>query len=248
MALLARYTLQYVGPAGKVALWAGVSVALILGGVWLERRQRYMLFARPLIGGGWALLYFTAYASYNFEPAKLINDPLVGLAVLLVVAAGMIAHSLHYRSEVVTGIAYVLGFVAIGINPVSLYSLIASGLLGASLIGLLWRLAWYRLTLAGVVATYFTYLLGTLVYSSSAAVSALTFWVSQGTLLFYWLIFASADFLRQPATESEKRLALGTTAINAGAFVVVVLDPRASRLSGRALSLRRACSGRLCGG
>ena len=55
MALLLGYSLRYFGPAGRIATGLITSVLLISGGSALERVRRYALFAKPLIGGGWAL-------------------------------------------------------------------------------------------------------------------------------------------------------------------------------------------------
>ncbi len=218
LALLTSYTLRYVGPQGKIAIGVGVALLLLGGGVWLETRRQYTLFARPLIGGGWALLYFTAYASYNFEASRIISDPIAGLCVMLAVAVGMIGHSLRYRSELITGAAYVLAFVAIDINPLDIYSLLASALLGASLVFLLRFFAWYRLALGAVLSTYLTNYLWMIASAPSEPPSAEAFWIAQGMLILYWSIFATADFLRERKDPWQGKILLAITVANTVAF------------------------------
>ena len=221
MVLFIRYALAYVGPLGKVGLGVGLGLALLVGGVLLERRQRYTLFARPLIGGGWALLYFTAYAAHNFDAARVLDDPVLGLVAMIVVAAGMIFHSLRYRAEMVTGVAYVLAFLAIDISPLGLYSLIAATLLAASLVVLLWRFAWYRLALGAVIATYLTHILWMIGATPIIPLPPQAFWVTEAMLILYWLTFAACDFLRKPENAPQRQLALATTVLNTIAFAAI---------------------------
>ena len=37
---------------------------MLVAGVVVERREGYRIFARGLLGGGWAALYFTVYAMH----------------------------------------------------------------------------------------------------------------------------------------------------------------------------------------
>src|SRR5262249_15067858 len=113
IALFLGYSFTQMGPAGRVAIGLAVSFAMLGGGVVLERRERYMTFARGLLGGGWAALYFTTYAMHAVNAAKVIDSNLLAVLLLLAVAAGMIAHSLRYRSQTVTGLAYFLAFATL---------------------------------------------------------------------------------------------------------------------------------------
>src|SRR5205085_10884189 len=105
IALGLTYSATQLGPAGRVALALGISFTMIAGGVILERRNKYLIFARGLLGGGWAALYLTAYGMHALDAARIIESPLAGAILLVLVAAGMIVHSLRYGSQVVTGLA-----------------------------------------------------------------------------------------------------------------------------------------------
>src|SRR5579871_3519090 len=108
--LLLGYEFGRVGPWGRVAIGLGVSLVMLMGGVLIERKALYRIFARGLIGGGWAALYFTTYAMHAVATARVIDDPFLATALLLAVSAGTISHSLRYRSQTVSGLAYFIAF------------------------------------------------------------------------------------------------------------------------------------------
>jgi len=221
VALFMGYSLRYMGPLARVATGVVTSVGLLIGGVRLEQIHRYRLFAKPVIGGGWALLYFTAYAAHNLEAAKIIQRPIWALSLLGLVAAGMIVHSLKYRSEVVTGFAYFLGFLTVATSPVTGFTLAASFLLAASLAAILRKTRWYYLGLFGVAATYLNHAIWLEVRMGGFAVRPplQTFWLSQGMLILYWLLFAAFDFISRPETKREERAGAGTNLANTLAFL-----------------------------
>src|SRR5204863_6131173 len=184
VALFLGYSLRYMGPWGRVGTGGFSGLALLIGGVLLQRVKKYALFAKPLVGGGWALLYFTAYAAHNVSAAKVIEAPVWGLTLLGAVAAGMILHSLWYRSELATGLAYFLGFITVAISPITEFSLGASLVLAVSLVLIVSRTRWCSLGLFGVAATYLNHVLwlefrmGGFVPRPSLEI----FWLGQGML------------------------------------------------------------------
>ena len=105
--------MHYLGPAGKIALGYALSAMLLGIGVFGESKERYRIAGRAVLGGGWALAYFTTYAMHNIAAVRLITSAAWGFAFLFAVAVGMVAHSLRYRSEITTGFAYLLAFVTV---------------------------------------------------------------------------------------------------------------------------------------
>ena len=105
IALLLNYAYTQLGAAGRVALSLGASLAMLVAGVVFERREKYRTFSYGLIGGGWAALYTTVYAMYAIPAAKVLDSALAATILLLAVAAGMIVHSMKYRSQTVTALA-----------------------------------------------------------------------------------------------------------------------------------------------
>jgi len=188
IALLLGYKFTQVGPAGRAAIGLAVSFTMLGGGVVLEKRARYKIFARGLLGGGWAALYFTVYAMQAVDATKVIHDPLLGGFLLLAVAAGMIVHSLRYASETVTGLAYFVAFVTLAITPVTTLSVIALVPLAASLLYVAHRFAWSELALLGLIATYGT--------CASRGDSGAPVWSAQAVFTTYWLLFEGFDLLR----------------------------------------------------
>ena len=62
------YHFTSLGALGKVLAGSLAALAMVAGGAALERSERYRLAARGLIGGGWGLLSFVAYATTSFPP------------------------------------------------------------------------------------------------------------------------------------------------------------------------------------
>jgi len=214
LALFLSYSFSRLGPEGRVALASGVSAAMLGVGVAAERRENYRVFGHGLIGGGWAGLYSTAYAVHALDAARIIESPFVGTLVLVVVAAGMIGHSLRYRSEAVSGIAYILAFLALGVSGVSEFALGASVVLAGSLLWLSHRFGWTRLALTGRPATYGLFLVHTIRVVEGNII------VAQTLLVIYWLLFEGFDILRARLRRRDFASLLQFPA-NAAAFVTL---------------------------
>jgi uncharacterized membrane protein len=222
IALFLGYSFARLGPAGRVALGFLLSFVLLVGGVVLERRDRYRLFARGLIGGGWAGVYYTTYAMHALEAARLVDSPIVGSLALLIVASGMIAHGLKYRSETLTGLTFVIGFFTLAISGESTFSLLASVPLVLTLLVVAHRLRWDRMLVYGVVLAYVTYVARLVVYPP-AEVSAAGYLFGQATLSLYWLFFEGFDLVALRRRSSEVEFARAVFPLNATGFFGVSL-------------------------
>jgi uncharacterized membrane protein len=188
IALLLNYAYTQLGAAGRVALSLVASLAMLTGGVVFERREKYRTFSYGLIGGGWAALYTTVYAMYAIPAAKVLDNASVATILLLAVAAGMIVHSLKYRSQTVTALAYFLAFVTLAIADVTTFAVIMLIPLVASLLYIAYRNQWRYFALFGLIATYVTCGL----HKDTGA----PLWETQGLFLIYWLLFEAFDLLR----------------------------------------------------
>ena len=191
LALFVGYSLTELGPLGRVAVGAAVSLAMLIGGVMLERRPLYKLYARGLIGGGWSGLYFAAYAAHGIASARVIVNPALATALLIAVAAGMIMHSLRYRSEVVTGLAYFGAFAALSLSAPGDFAALALLPLAASLLYVAQRFRWYRLTIAGLAITYGSYLF----VIAGAPFSIAQVVRNESVVAIYWLLFEIFDLV-----------------------------------------------------
>jgi uncharacterized membrane protein len=126
VAMLLNYSMHYLGPAGKIALAYTLSAVLLGIGVIGERKERYRIAARAVLGGGWALAYFTTYALHNIAAVRLVASPELEFTLLFVVAVAMVAHSLQYHSEVTTGFAFLLAFATVAASEIPMGGLVAS--------------------------------------------------------------------------------------------------------------------------
>ncbi|HTS47028.1 MAG TPA: DUF2339 domain-containing protein, partial [Bryobacteraceae bacterium] len=190
IALFLGYSFTRMGPPGRVAIGLAVSLGMLIAGIVLERRVRYTIFARGLLGGGWGALYFTTYAMHAVDAARVIDNALAGSLLLLAVAAGMILHSLRYRSQTVTGLAYFLAFATLSpaVTPVAVLSVVALAPLAASLLYIANRFEWPQLVLLGLIATYGT--------CASRGDSGASVWQAQTVFTTYWLLFEAFDLRR----------------------------------------------------
>ncbi|MBI5882970.1 MAG: DUF2339 domain-containing protein [Elusimicrobia bacterium] len=89
----------HTGPLEKVFTAAAAGAVLVGLGEWLKRRPPYDKISNGIIGGGWAILYLTAFASHHFDATRVVTSPALELGLLLLVAAGMIAHSIMIGSK-----------------------------------------------------------------------------------------------------------------------------------------------------
>jgi uncharacterized membrane protein len=116
VAFFLAYQLKTMGPVGKILVGLVTAAVMLSAGVWFEHRDRYRILARAGIGGGWALLFFTTYAMYHVPAAQVLSSQPADLVAMLAVAAAMVAHTLRYRSQVVTGLAFLLAFLTVTIS------------------------------------------------------------------------------------------------------------------------------------
>ncbi|HYP06886.1 MAG TPA: DUF2339 domain-containing protein [Bryobacteraceae bacterium] len=220
IALFLGYSLRELGPGGRIAVGVLASLTLLGGGLFAERREDYQLFGRGLIGGGWAGLYFTAFAAYAVPAAQIITDPIIGTLLLASVSAAMIGFSLRYRSETVTGMAYLLSFLALAISGIATLAIAATIPLAASLIYVAYRFGWMRLIMAGLPIAYAVFFL------HSQAMTAAQPHLTKVLLLTYWIVFEAADVLRPSGSRLPfflnaicfSFLAWGSPAIAASAY------------------------------
>ena len=206
------WKLQTWGPGGKVLCGLAVSAILLGGGVWLERKPTYRIFARGGIGGGWALAYFTTFAAYHLQAARIFNSLPLDLVLMLLVAAGMVGHSLLYRSQTVTSLAFLLGFGTLLTshieNPTEtvVVSLASSAILAIALIVVTTIYHWAVLELWGLIAVYVSHFVWLNEVLPPQHTDFTEFWPSTTLILLYWLIFRLAYVLRTPLDKHEENL------------------------------------------
>ena len=191
LALLLRYSFTQFGPLGRVTICLAASFMMLAAGAILESKEPYRIFARGLLGGGWAGLYVTVYAMHAVEAARVIDSPVVGAILLLAVATGMIVHSLRYHSQTVTGLAYFVAFGTLAITDMTSLPFLALVPLAASLLYVAHRLRWTRMAMLGLIATYVV----VVIRGDTGA----PLWQAQTIFAVYWLLFEIFDVLHPEA-------------------------------------------------
>ena len=207
------YEMRALGPAGKVLVGYLSGIALLAGGVYFERLERYRLLARVGIAGAWPLLFFVTYAMYHVPAARIPAMTLeADLALMLIVAGGMVAHTLRYRSQTVTGLALLLAFLTITVNREGgVWSLTAAVVLALAVAVLSVRMEWYELEVFGILATYlnhFWWLVPIIEPMGRPLVPFPQFTASITFLLLYWAVFRVSYVLRAaPKDENTSSVA-----------------------------------------
>ena len=207
-ALLGRVALISMGPAGKVALLYAAAGALLGGGIWLERKERYGLLGRTGIGGGWALAFFTTYAMNHVLAMKVMSSETLNCVFLLGVAIAIAAHTLHYKSQLVTGLAFLLAFSTVALTQDTVYALSAGVILAVGIVAVALRMGWYELEVFGVLASFSNhfYWLYKLYPNGVAGHAFPQFLPSSIILVLYWLIFRVSYVVRAIRTPRDERI------------------------------------------
>lgn len=229
VALLVGYTFTYIGPAGRIAVGYVLSGTLLGAGVWLERRDEFRNYAYGLIAGGWGGIYFTTFAMHDVPAAKIIDSDLAAVLLLSLVAVGMISHSLRYRSEVVTSLAFVIAYATLALSPLSGFALAASIPLAISVLVVSQWLGWPAVSTIGIVSTYGVFALRSEIFPGGTMDPSTP--LPYAILAAYWLTFEAADLIgvraRRMTSGPMKPVQVSMLALNAAGFLgsVVVISP-----------------------
>jgi uncharacterized membrane protein len=121
---LILYSFQYFGVTAKLMLGYLVSTALIFGGERISKNENRDWYGNALIGGGWSLMYFTAYAMHFIPKLKVIDSFTAELFILCGIAASAMRHAVNKNSEPLAVTATLLGVLAIAFGQVSHLSFI----------------------------------------------------------------------------------------------------------------------------
>jgi uncharacterized membrane protein len=217
VAFFLAYQLKTLGPAGKVLVGLAASGVLLGAGIWAERHERYRILARAGVGGGWALLFFTTYAMYHIPAAQILASQATDLVLMLAVAAALVAHTLRYRSQVVTGLAFLLAFLTVSVSHSNVYSLSAGAVLAAGLVVIVGRMQWFELEVFGIVASYlnhYLWLRPVIEPMQGKHRPFPEFQASAGLLALYWLIFRLSYVFRSPNSERKEHVSTAAALLN----------------------------------
>ena len=204
-------------PAGKVGVIYGVAVALLAGGIYFEKRERYRILGHTLIGGGWALLFFTTYALNHVEAMRVMSSETFDLILMLAVALGMVAHTLRYRSQLVTGLAFLLAYSTVALSHDDVYSLSSGIILALGLVAIAIKMGWFELEVFGILASYFNhaYWLYRLLGPQGANGHAFPdYHASTAILLFYWITYRVSYVVRKTTSVRAEHVSTAAALLN----------------------------------
>ena len=204
-----------------VIVYSG-AMAMLVGGIFAERKERYQTPGRALIGGGWAITVLATYALRHADSMRILPSDALDLLLLMAVIAVMVWHTLKYNSQLVTGAGFLLGCAAITLNPDPPYNLVAIALLVAGMTIIVLRYSWFELEIFGILASYLThfYWLYTRLQPARAP-----FPLHNASLLLviaYWMIFRVSYVVRRVESKEQESVSTIAGLLNPLLFLAVM--------------------------
>ena len=207
IALFLSYSFREMEASGRAFTGLGVSIAILGGGLWLERKPLYKTYSYGLIAAGWGALYFTTYAMHALDAARVIANPGIGVAAMLLVAIPMVLHSLKYKVEALTALTYGTVFAALALSSRNAFVAVALIPLATSILYVARRFQWYGVAVFGAAATYTTFL--------TRPNEGSPLWLIQFLLALYWVMFETFDIMRVHARSEDTIWTRGLFWLNA---------------------------------
>jgi len=221
VALFGVYELGALGPLGKVGISYLAAAFLLVGGIYLEKNERYRLLGRTGIGGGWALLFFSTFGMYHVGAMRVLPLNPGGLtldcALMLIVAVAMALHTLRYRSQFVTGLAFLLGYSTVALSQDTVYSLFAGVFLAIGLVTIVLKMGWFELEVFGILSSYLNHLYWLyriLGIEGAHGRHFEQYHASLALLFFYWLTFRVSYIARTIKTDFEEHVSTFAAILN----------------------------------
>lgn len=225
---LILYSFQYFGAFAKISTGYIVGALMLAGGNWLAGKGNKWVGSN-LMGGGWALTYFTTYAMYYFDSVRIIHNPIVDLTLLALVSAAIVGHSLKRQSENLGLLAIVLGFITVATSTADAFTALSLTFLLGAMSWLVAKTGWSRLYFYGVSSAYGIYIFRLADSFQSTLSDNEAFWARAAVLTIYWLVFnALALTLSEDKTTSRKHL-VGAVLINNLAFTNWMMENMESK-------------------
>jgi len=217
IAVFLSWQWNHMTPLARIGLGMLAGAGVLAFGIFLEKREHYVILGRVSIGGGWAIIFVTTYAMRFFKGTEILPSDIAGFVLLFLVAVAMVAHTLRYHSQLVTGAAFILAYSTVWIgNSDQTHSLVANALLSAGLVVLVCRYNWFELEVLGILAAYINhfYWLQPIVERAGRHKPFDQFPVSAGILLVYWAIFRISYLIRKVKTEHEEKVSTLAALLN----------------------------------
>ncbi len=229
----------HLGPVSKIGLLY-LGAGLLAGlGAWLERSRagrenpRVRNYARVLLAGGLAAVYYVTYAAHYYPNLRVIGSPMLA-GLMLIGWAGFIVWLADRRdSQTLASFAILLAFYTSAVNEIADFTLVSNGSLAVAAVFLLRRHLWRIFPFVSLLATYGSYGYWRYFHFYTALtgldewphrrgpIDAGGFWIGAAFLSVYWLLFTWAVFSTPEQTLPTRRRA-GFASLNNGAFFLLV--------------------------
>ncbi|MBP9770530.1 DUF2339 domain-containing protein [Candidatus Gracilibacteria bacterium] len=184
----------------RIMIGIVTGVGLMVAGELTAKNEKYKLWAKKLVGGGFAITYFSAFAAYNFvEYREAIGITLSQDIILLsiITIAGTIL-GLKDDSRTFVSFAFFLGYLNafLGIQAQSqVLPIIYCLFLTAFLITVSVYKQWHTLGIGGIVATY-------LLFAVWSAETNPSFLISSIFICSYYVAFVIQSLLFKENSEN----------------------------------------------
>jgi predicted membrane protein DUF2339 len=238
VALFGIYELRALGAAGRAAISFLTAFTLLGSGIFFERNESYRVLGRTFIGGGWALLFFSAFGIYHVRAMHVLDSLLLDCVLMLGMAVAMAVHTLRYRSQFVTGLAFLLAYTTValsysevrplgaaGADQSTVYGLLAGVMLTIGLVSMVLKIGWYELEVFGILSSYLnhSYWLYRILGIEGAHGRAFSeYGASTAMLFFYWLAFRISHAARHTKTDFEEHVSTTAAVLNSALLLATL--------------------------
>jgi predicted membrane protein DUF2339 len=213
--------------AQVLMLYAGGGALLGLG-IFLERKEPFKILGRVLVGGGWAILFLLTYGIGHAPSILILHSATWDLFLMMTVAVAMVWHTLKYKSQLVTGCAFLLGFISVVASVSSGQPdpshLIAGAILVAGLMFIVHRYQWYELEFFGILTSYGSHLywLYRFLGFPPERIAFPHRTASVALVIGYWVVFTASYVGRKIASRGQEAISTASALLNPLLFLLVM--------------------------
>ena len=224
---LYKNVVPHLGPAVKVGLLYLGAGALAGAGAWLERGReatrspRMLDFARVVLAGGLAAVYYVTYAAHWNPNLRVLGSAWADGALLMGWAGFMVWLADRRGSELLATFAILLAYYASAVNEIAAFTLFSNLLLTQAAVYLLRRHLWRVFPYASLAATFgsdwfWRYFQPVVLGRQDDG----GFWLQAAFLAIYWLLFTWSVVAPKAADWTPRRRAAFATLNNAAFFLL----------------------------
>jgi predicted membrane protein DUF2339 len=183
---LYQNVIAHFGAIGKISLlYLGGGLLTALGFILERGKERLKGYARVVLSGGLASIYYITYAAHYVPWLQVIPNPVLAVTLLIFWAAVMVWMSERRRSEGMAIFSILLAYYASSISTVFWFTLVSNVALSLAAMLLLARHRWLILSFASLVATYGSYAYWHFFEETDPSHNL----AALGVLAVYWVLF-----------------------------------------------------------